>query len=93
VDAIKLPDTEIPQTSLIKGDRRSLSIAAASILAKMTRDQIMDELANQYPDYGFEQNKGYGTAAHRQAIHDIRPCEIHRFSFAPIRQDEEEETA
>lgn len=93
VDAIKLPDTEIPQTSLIKGDRRSLSIAAASILAKVSRDELMDNLANQYPAYHLGQNKGYGTAAHRQAIDHIGPCEIHRFSFAPVRQDDEEETA
>lgn len=91
VDALSIPDAKIPETSLIKGDRRSLSIAAASVLAKVSRDKLMIEMAVNYPLYGFDQNKGYGTAAHRQAILDSGPCKIHRFSFAPIRQDDEEE--
>ncbi len=72
-------------TAVIKGDGRSSSIAAASIIAKVTRDAIMIESANTYPDYGFEQHKGYGTLSHRKAITEHGPCAIHRFSFAPIR--------
>jgi len=72
-------------TAVIKGDGRSFSIAAASIIAKVTRDAIMKETANTYPEYGFEQHKGYGTLLHRNAIAKHGPCAIHRFSFAPIR--------
>ncbi len=73
-------------TAVIKGDGRSSSIAAASIVAKVARDMIMTEAANSYPEYGFEQHKGYGTLAHRQAIANHGPCAIHRLSFAPIRK-------
>lgn len=90
LDARLKPMAFIPETSLIKGDCRSLSIAAASVMAKVIRDRLMDEMDERYPTYGFAQNKGYGTAAHCQAIADDGPCEIHRFSFAPIRQDDEE---
>ena len=72
-------------TAVIKGDGRSYSIAAASIIAKVTRDAIMSESANTYPGYGFEQHKGYGTLSHRNAITKHGPCAIHRMSFAPIR--------
>jgi ribonuclease HII len=72
-------------TAVIKGDGRSSSIAAASIIAKVTRDAIMSQSANTYPDYGFEQHKGYGTLSHRNAITKHGPCAIHRFSFSPIR--------
>jgi len=72
-------------TAVIKGDGRSSSIAAASIIAKVTRDAIMCQAADTYGDYGFEQHKGYGTLAHRKAITKHGPCAIHRFSFAPIR--------
>jgi ribonuclease HII len=91
IDAISIPGAGIAETSLIKGDQRSLSIAAASIAAKVTRDAYMVEAAEKFPGYGFAAHKGYGTAAHRQAIAELGPCEIHRMSFAPIRQEEDEE--
>ena len=85
IDALFLPEIQYPQTSLIKGDQRSLSIAAASILAKTARDRRMEELALSEPVYAFERNKGYGTRAHQQALHRFGPCAVHRFSFAPIK--------
>lgn len=78
---------DIPADALVKGDGRSLSIAAASIIAKVTRDRIMVRAGLTYPEYGFEQHAGYGTKAHREAISEHGPCPIHRFSFRPIRQD------
>ena len=87
VDYIVLPDEDIPQTRLIKGDARSLSIAAASILAKTHRDEILVSLEKAYPQYGFKQNKGYGTQKHRLAILRNGPCPQHRMSFAPMRED------
>ena len=80
IDAVKL-DIDIPQTSIIKGDAKSESIAAASIIAKVTRDRMMVEYAKKYPQYGFESNKGYGSASHIEAIKTIGPCEIHRKTF------------
>ena len=85
LDYLFLPDLPYPQTSLIKGDARSLSIAAASILAKTHRDARMLELDQQYPDYGLADNKGYGTKAHRSSISLQGPSAIHRMSFAPMR--------
>ncbi len=85
LDYLLLPDVELPQTSLIKGDARSLSIAAASVLAKTSRDARMVELEAQYPGYGFARHKGYGTAAHRQALARLGPTPMHRRSFAPLR--------
>jgi ribonuclease HII len=85
VDYLVLPDIELPQTRLIKGDQRSLSIAAASILAKTHRDSWMMEYSCKYPQYGFDQNKGYGTNYHRQAIQSHGPCPLHRMSFSPLR--------
>jgi ribonuclease HII len=85
-DYIFLPDSPLPQTSLVKGDRRSLSIAAASILAKTSRDKLMVELDEQYPGYRLGQHKGYATAAHREAISELGPSPIHRMTFAPMRQ-------
>ncbi len=87
VDHLDLPQVPIPQTSLVKGDARSLSIAAASILAKTARDDRMQQLDLQYPGYWFSNNKGYGTPEHLQAIRQIGPCTEHRRSFAPIRSD------
>ena len=87
VDYIVLPDEDIPQTRLIKGDARSLSIAAASILAKTHRDEILVSLEKAYPQYGFKQNKGYGTQKHCLAILRNGPCPQHRMSFAPMRED------
>ena len=85
LDYIFLPDIPLPQTSLIKGDMRSLSIAAASVLAKTGRDALLAELDQQYPGYGLAVHKGYGTAAHREAIEQLGPTSIHRMSFAPIK--------
>ncbi len=81
VDALTLHDISIPQQSIVHGDARSVSIAAASILAKVTRDTLMEELDELYPQYGFRDNKGYGTAAHIAAIREYGPCPIHRKSF------------
>lgn len=85
VDYIELPDLPLPQTRLVKGDARSLSIAAASILAKTLRDAWMIDSEQRYPGYGFAENKGYGTAQHREAIRRLGPCPLHRRSFAPLR--------
>lgn len=79
------PEIAIAAQCLVKGDSRSLSIAAASIVAKATRDRMMMALAERYPAYGFEQHKGYGTAAHRAALAEHGPCPVHRRSFRPIR--------
>ncbi len=81
VDAVHIPDLDIPQDSIVKGDARSVSIAAASVLAKVTRDRIMTEYAKEYPGYGFEKNMGYGTAEHRNALAVMGPTPIHRRSF------------
>lgn len=84
IDAVRLPHWPCPQTSLIKGDARCLSIAAASILAKVSRDRMMAALARQGPDYGFAQHKGYGTAAHERALRQHGPSPQHRRTFRPI---------
>jgi ribonuclease HII len=86
LDALLLHDIPLPQRSLIKGDARCLSIAAASIIAKVTRDRLMLELHEQYPHYGFDQHKGYGTPAHLAALREHGVTPIHRQSFAPIRE-------
>jgi ribonuclease HII len=85
LDHLKLTEDGTPQTSITKGDARSLSIAAASILTKTSRDALMCELDWSYPAYGFARHKGYATAAHLRALAEIGPCPIHRFSFAPLR--------
>ena len=77
-----------PQTAIVKGDARSYSIAAASVLAKVTRDRLMLEFDRQFPEYGFAGHKGYGTARHLAAIAAHGPCPIHRKTFAPIKQPE-----
>lgn len=84
IDAMKL-DNDIPQTSIIKGDAKSVSIAAASIMAKEYRDNYMKELANDYPNYGFEKNVGYGTKQHLEAIDTFGVINEHRKSFEPIK--------
>ncbi|MBR3718912.1 MAG: ribonuclease HII, partial [Firmicutes bacterium] len=71
----------LPQTAIVKGDANSTSIAAASILAKVTRDRYMEEMALQYPGYAFESNKGYGTKAHYEGLKALGPCPIHRKTF------------
>lgn len=85
IDALFLPEIPFPQTSLIKGDQRSLSIAAASILAKTARDRWMVEYSKQEEYYAFERNKGYGTRAHQAALQRYGPCPEHRFYYAPIK--------
>ena len=79
---LEIPESELPQNSLVKGDVRCLSIAAASVLAKTTRDSLMRELDKQYPGYGLGQNKGYGTQAHRSAMIRLGYSPIHRKSFS-----------
>ena len=86
LDYILLPQRrELPQVSLIDGDARSLSIACASVLAKVRRDADMRRLEARYPLYGFAQHKGYGTAAHLRALRKYGPCPAHRMSFAPVQ--------
>ncbi len=84
IDAVRLPGVTFPQRSLIHGDALSLSIAAASILAKVARDRLMVEMDGQYPGYGFARHKGYGTRVHAEALARLGPCPIHRRSFAPV---------
>ncbi len=81
VDAVRIPGVSIPQRGIIKGDAKSVSIAAASIVAKVTRDRMMEELSNTYPEYGFASNKGYGSSEHIQALRTYGPCPIHRRTF------------
>lgn len=81
LDYFRLPESKLPQTSLTKGDQRSLSIACASILAKTARDARMRAEEERYPGYGFARNKGYGTLSHRRAIAEMGACALHRKSF------------
>ena len=81
---IKLPDISISQRCIVSGDSKSAAIAAASIIAKVTRDRIMLEFAKQFPQYGFEKHKGYGTKEHMDALNNFGPCPIHRKSFEPV---------
>lgn len=85
VDAMKLPRLDIDQNLLIKGDQLSLSIAAASVVAKVTRDRIMADYHAAYPDYDFINNQGYGTAKHLLGLQKVGVCPIHRKTFAPIK--------
>lgn len=84
VDGFEIKGCATPQQRIVKGDRLSASIGAASIIAKVTRDRIMDDLARQYPGYGFEEHKGYGTAAHLDALRRLGPSPVHRMSFSPM---------
>lgn len=81
IDGNQIKGMKIPHETIVKGDAKSISIAAASILAKVSRDRAIVELAKQYPEYGFEKHKGYGTKAHREALLKYGPCEIHRKTF------------
>ena len=81
IDALTLKNVDIPQTGIIKGDANSISIAAASIVAKVTRDRMMREYHKTWPAYSFDSNKGYGTKAHYQGIREVGICPIHRRSF------------
>ena len=81
VDAVHIPEVETKQVGIIKGDAKSVSIAAASIIAKVTRDHMMMEMDALYPEYGFAGHKGYGAAKHIEAIKKYGPCPIHRRTF------------
>ena len=81
IDGNKIPDLNIPAECVVKGDANSMSIAAASILAKVTRDRLCAEYETEYPQYGFAKHKGYGTKLHREMILKYGPCKIHRMSF------------
>jgi ribonuclease HII len=85
VDGLRVKTLEFPQTPIVSGDTLSWSIAAASILAKVTRDRLMVEFDREYPGYGFAGHKGYGTPEHLAALKERGPCPIHRHSFAPLR--------
>ena len=84
VDGRRIPELKLPQTKIVGGDRKSFCIAAASIIAKVTRDRLMLEYDAQYPDYGFARHKGYCTADHFAALDRLGPSPIHRRSFAPV---------
>lgn len=84
IDAMSL-EVSIPQQSIIKGDARSVSIAAASVVAKVIRDRHMTELAGSHPYYSFEKNAGYGTKEHLEGLHNYGPCKEHRISFTPVK--------
>jgi ribonuclease HII len=90
VDGRPVKTMHVPQTAIVKGDARSYSIAAASVLAKVTRDWLMLEFDRQFPEYGFAGHKGYGTVRHLAAIAAHGPCPIHRRSFAPLKAKESE---
>ena len=81
IDAVHIPELEVKQVSIIKGDAKSFSIAAASIVAKVERDHLMEKYDELYPEYGFAGNKGYGSKEHIEAIKKYGPCPIHRRTF------------
>ena len=88
VDGLHVSSLRFPQTPIVDGDALSYSIAAASVIAKVTRDRLMIQYAAQYPQYGFASHKGYGTPQHLAALSQHGPCPLHRRSFAPVRQPE-----
>ena len=90
VDGLRIKWLSYPQTALVEGDAKSYSIAAASVLAKVTRDRLMAEFDQVYPGYGFADHKGYATPQHYAAINELGPCPIHRRSFSPFRPVESE---
>ena len=85
---MRIPDIQIIQRAIVGGDGLSASIAAASIIAKVTRDRMMEDFHLQYPEYGFDRHKGYGTRQHMEMLQAHGPCPIHRKSFAPCRGDQ-----
>ncbi len=85
IDAVQLPSVDLPQCAVPKADRQFLSVAAASVVAKVTRDRFMLTLENELPGYGLARHKGYGTRLHLQALHALGPTRWHRHSFSPIR--------
>lgn len=85
IDAMPLENLDIPHESIVKGDAKSASIAAASVLAKVSRDRLMLAMDEVYPEYGFKNHKGYGTKAHIEALKKYGPCPIHRHSFEPVK--------
>jgi len=85
IDGLRLPEVDLPQEKIIRGEDWSLSIAAASVIAKVVRDRIMVEMDAKYPEYGFARHKGYGTREHLECLRRHGPCPIHRRSFAPVR--------
>ena len=85
IDYLRLPGVRIPQKGVVDGDSICVSIAAASIVAKVTRDRLMVELDGRYPGYGLAQHKGYGTREHLEALQKLGPCPIHRKTFQPVR--------
>ena len=86
IDGKPVRDYPLPNVALVKGDSLSYSIAAASVIAKVTRDRYLLAMESRYPGYGFAQHKGYGTAAHLAALRELGPCPEHRRSFAPVSQ-------
>lgn len=88
VDGLPVPGLPVASTALVGGDGLSLLIAAASVVAKVTRDRMMQALDGRYPVYGFARHKGYGTAQHMQALLEFGPCPVHRRSFRPVREAE-----
>lgn len=92
IDGNQKPLLSMPSKAIIKGDSRSVSIAAASILAKVTRDHMMRQFHDSWPEYGFHQHKGYATKSHLQAVEEFGPCPIHRVSFSPFKLYDEQLT-
>jgi len=86
VDGNPVPELETPHEAIVKGDRISQSIAAASVIAKCLRDRLMERLAKNYPEFSWESNKGYGTAAHLKALDELGPTPHHRMTFSPVAQ-------
>jgi ribonuclease HII len=86
IDGLRVPSFPWPHDGIVKGDGKSLSIAAASIIAKVSRDRLMVELSREFPQYGFERHMGYGTKGHLDALRHHGPCRIHRRSFQPVAQ-------
>src|SRR5262249_29168818 len=86
IDGLPVPVFRTSQTAIVDGDTKSVSVAAASIIAKVTRDRMMQQWHNEFPQYGFHENKGYGTPEHIEKLQIYGPCPIHRRSFAPVSQ-------